>query len=168
MLCTFQFHKGTIRTCCLTRVSSRISYFNSIKVQLEPISTNNDQASISNFNSIKGQLEQISSKKFSLIVRDFNSIKVQLEHSSIITIVYDMLEFQFHKDTIRTFVSCHNIQELGNFNSIKVQLEPTNFQCSLNTILHFNSIKVQLELVGACSPPFRTEFQFHKGTIRTR
>ena len=35
-LSLFQFHKGTIRTCCLTRVSSRISYFNSIKVQLEP------------------------------------------------------------------------------------------------------------------------------------
>ena len=36
-----------------------------------------------------------------------------------------------------------------------------------SALAHFNSIKVQLELLGRCLEPLPSEFQFHKGTIRT-
>ena len=55
----FQFHKGTIRTCCLACVVRSHDHFNSIKVQLElplPLDQHEQQR---NFNSIKVQLEQI-------------------------------------------------------------------------------------------------------------
>ena len=36
-----------------------------------------------------------------------------------------------------------------------------------SALAHFKSIKVQLELLGRCLEPLPSEFQFHKGTIRT-
>ena len=56
----------------------RVTNFNSIKVQLEP-----------EFGLYKSQID------------DFNSIKVQLEHKIVLKTT-SVLEFQFHKGTIRT------------------------------------------------------------------
>ena len=78
----FQFHKGTIRTQTEHEKQSYQSYFNSIKVQLELINTL-QQRNVSNFNSIKVQLEH--QKHFGANMKD--------------------MLFQFHKGTIRTFLS---------------------------------------------------------------
>ena len=60
----------------------RVTNFNSIKVQLEP-----------EFGLYKSQID------------DFNSIKVQLEHKIVLKTT-SVLEFQFHKGTIRTLYNC--------------------------------------------------------------
>ena len=75
--------------------------------------------------------------------------------------------FQFHKGTIRTFVSSSLIEYVTYFNSIKVRLELRLHQEKGLEWVHFNSIKVRLEL--SSSTPVRADevFQFHKGTIRT-
>ena len=77
---------------------------------------------------------------------NFNSIKVRLEQT------LHLQDFTYQ----------------GNFNSIKVRLELVLLSLLLKLIHHFNSIKVRLE------PTLRfilsvkgSEFQFHKGTIRT-
>ena len=54
---------------------------------------------------------------------NFNSIKVQLE-LSLRRVKAAVCTFQFHKGTIRTHLQSYDKQEDGNFNSIKVQLEP--------------------------------------------
>ena len=54
------------------------------------------------------------------------------------------------------------------FNSIKVQLK---LRMKLRNVLqsvHFNSIKVQLKLHVKKKQKGNIEFQFHKGTIKTR
>ena len=98
--------------------------------------------------------------------------------------------FQFHKGTIKTFTSSagssspnyfnsikvrlklgsllHRLYD-GNFNSIKVRLKHS---LCLNPFLQvfqtdFNSIKVRLKLNGSTQIRMQTEFQFHKGTIKT-
>ena len=55
---------------------------------------------------------------------NFNSIKVQLEHGGVVVLSGSNWVFQFHKGTIRTRLQ-DSIFDLsvGNFNSIKVQLE---------------------------------------------
>ena len=56
-----------------------------------------------------------------------------------------MLEFQFHKGTIRTDVPGASNLEKSNFNSIKVQLEHYDATVIYQDRENFNSIKVQLE-----------------------
>ena len=78
------------------------------------------------------------------LVRRFNSIKVQLEHSQKLAIK-QLIQFQFHKGAIRTFLDITDPVCSHRFNSIKVQLEhTTNKECVL-MVDGFNSIKVQLE-----------------------
>ena len=43
--------------------------------------------------------------------------------------------------------SMHPAEAIGNFNSIKVRLEPTFWVPLLAPLIHFNSIKVRLELI---------------------
>ena len=97
---------------------------------------------------------------------NFNSIKVRLElgyYGNIISV----LQFQFHKGTIRTARQSFILLTEANFNSIKVRLELWQQQSSSLSISNFNSIKVRLEQ-GAYAEPFsHYKFQFHKGTIRT-
>ena len=57
-----------------------------------------------------------------------------------------MLEFQFHKGTIRT----QYLKDLAAKD------------------IHFNSIKVRLERKFYIKDAWVKAFQFHKGTIRTR
>ncbi len=56
---------------------------------------------------------------------------------------------------------------LANFNSIKVQLELTKKLQKLSSFSNFNSIKVQLERLKLATSLSQSQFQFHKGTIRT-
>ena len=99
------------------------------------------------------------------------------------------MPFQFHKGTIRTgehkakssaFAHFNSIKVqlelngtddypffLSYFNSIKVQLERDDEFFSRLWLENFNSIKVQLEPITCLKLEACTEFQFHKGTIRT-
>ena len=56
---------------------------------------------------------------------------------------------------------------LRYFNSIKVRLEQQQIIDSMQEVIDFNSIKVRLELPRTHDIDFESEFQFHKGTIRT-
>ena len=79
-----------------------------------------------------------------------------------------LLQFQFHKGTIRTIMTSKPSAILiTNFNSIKVRLEPAGlnpylmmngFQFHKGTI---RTLKILLKVI------IYALFQFHKGTIRT-
>ena len=98
--------------------------------------------------------------------------------------------FQFHKGTIWTPDSSFRAQTSMDFNSIKVQFEPSTyilyaptqlFQFHKGTIwtilafatptegfVYFNSIKVQFERCSVWAfTAWKWLFQFHKGTIWT-
>ena len=81
MMLLFQFHKGTIRTMLSQSQNLRVINFNSIKVQLEPFII-----------------------CLLVIFLYFNSIKVQLEHL-IRFKQAAAATFQFHKGTIRTYLT---------------------------------------------------------------
>ena len=55
----FQFHKGTIRTVGADKKSVTFTYFNSIKVRLEPGLISLSERLNFDFNSIKVRLERI-------------------------------------------------------------------------------------------------------------
>ena len=77
--------------------------------------------------------------------------------------------FQFHKGTIKTFTLTLETSVLSDFNSIKVQLKHTQASGKAGYADNFNSIKVQLKpLTGGLYVPSSSQFQFHKGTIKTR
>ena len=123
VLAQFQFHKGTIRTITGFLEAKWNGYFNSIKVRLE--------------------------LTFLIVIclrlRYFNSIKVRLELEAAGINPYLMLEFQFHKGTIRTAIAVQKYKEIQYFNSIKVRLELNIAKRSIVRLPHFNSIKVRLE-----------------------
>ena len=54
-----------------------------------------------------------------------------------------------------------------HFNSIKVRLKPGKELTLCVDVDHFNSIKVRLKRLHFLYPHCLTEFQFHKGTIKT-
>ena len=56
---------------------------------------------------------------------------------------------------------------LSNFNSIKVRLEPRIDIKGIGNYPNFNSIKVRLERSKTIAAINAREFQFHKGAIRT-
>ena len=105
--------------------------------------------------------------------------------------MFHIQQFQFHKGTIRTLLVLLTTLALRHFNSIKVRLELVSGATGLASNLHFNSIKVRLErlqmFVRLLLMPYfnsikvrlertllsgekgqKPQFQFHKGTIRTR
>ena len=58
--------------------------------------------------------------------------------------------------------------KLLNFNSIKVRLERLEAAGLNPYLMNFNSIKVRLERAGSLvGGLFSSQFQFHKGAIRT-
>ena len=59
-----------------------------------------------------------------------------------------LVEFQFHKGTIRTQWQPYNASLCNDFNSIKVQLELETLISNATIDIYFNSIKVQLEPVN--------------------
>ena len=121
------------------------TYFNSIKVQLEPNKAYFMKRLDDYFNSIKVQLELQEDSSSFYMRKNFNSIKVQLErHTSYMPA--DRNPFQFHKGTIRTLWQTQLRRSIAHFNSIKVQLELAVQPNLLYIFRNFNSIKVQLEL----------------------
>ena len=79
----------------------------------------------------------------------------------------NILIFQFHKGTIRTFRELITSGGVGNFNSIKVQLElglPAAFVERAAFQFHKGTIRTRRV---ASKPRASNSFQFHKGTIRT-
>ena len=141
------------------------------------------------FNSIKVRLERSIGATLRSDFRNFNSIKVRLEHwcarysntdyqfqfhkGTIRTVVFDGYEeasllISIHKGTIRTSFTFTAYRASCYFNSIKVRLELSSSVSSFAKItLYFNSIKVRLEHVDDYTPLRHSQFQFHKGTIRT-
>ena len=100
----------------------------------------------------------------------------------------DMLSFQFHKGSIKTFTRFALRRAHPHFNSIKVRLRRIStpavgqllvFQFhkgSIKTLnglaarrryLNFNSIKVRLRPCHLQIPAALIPFQFHKGSIKT-
>ena len=82
---------------------------------------------LADFNSIKVRLEQPYSQFTITDVPHFNSIKVRLEHMSSLFMTTFANAFQFHKGAIRTEGEIELAYSGGNFNSIKVRLEPSVF-----------------------------------------
>ena len=97
----FQFHKGTIRTFVPPLLALLDLYFNSIKVQLEPISEQSIHCN-TEFQFHKGTIRTYFAFHLIPISAYFNSIKVQLELLSKQKSYHSNRLFQFHKGTIRT------------------------------------------------------------------
>ena len=164
--CTFQFHKGTIRTIFFQVFSLAFQDFNSIKVQLE-LHGFFQSLDIREFQFHKGTIRTKDAQQAVNAEQNFNSIKVQLELISPSTSGSSTI-FQFHKGTIRTVISITSFLFFANFNSIKVQLELYLHSYLRQSRQNFNSIKVQLEHDSVFRQVFQPLFQFHKGTIRTQ
>ena len=122
------------------------SYFNSIKVRLEPRPSARPERAPPLFQFHKGTIRTA----FSHRCRD------------------ESRRFQFHKGTIRTRHSDKSIIYNLHFNSIKVRLELIVLKKEGMLLDDFNSIKVRLERSTFIITASSTRFQFHKGTIRTR
>ena len=78
------------------------------------------------------------------------------------------LQFQFHKGAIRTNNADDDQLYVGNFNSIKVRLEPrkcTDLSSAGRFQFHKGAIRTQ---VSTKVFSLNLIFQFHKGAIRTR
>ena len=98
----FQFHKGAIRTL-LSNLSENVTLnFNSIKVRLEQSIADHSFEGYSRFQFHKGAI-----RTFGAVIQSRKNDK-----------------FQFHKGAIRTELSCSLQHHNGDFNSIKVRLEP--------------------------------------------
>ena len=83
--CTFQFHKGTIRTDS--------DFVSQIEAHL--------------FQFHKGTIRTAANANIDVLKSHFNSIKVQLELKYTAK-TYGVVIFQFHKGTIRTLGPCLN------------------------------------------------------------
>ena len=100
-------------------------------------------------------------------------IKFQFHKGTIRTVkqvgsTSSAVKFQFHKGTIRTFMRWALVfQTTFYFNSIKVRLEPYAPDIDFVFQFYFNSIKVRLERMRRSRRSSASQFQFHKGTIRT-
>ena len=75
--------------------------------------------------------------------------------------------FQFHKGTIKTQVLLADPEEHHYFKSIKVRLKRTCDHFRIQFLGNFNSIKVRLKPSFLDTNKSVSEFQFHKGTIKT-
>ena len=102
-----------------------LSYFNSIKVQLEQVCLNVLSTLSALFQFHKGTIRTCIPSRTLYVKLYFNSIKVQLEPQGLLRTTL-AIRFQFHKGTIRT---------LG-------------YSISKGSVFYFNSIKVQLELIS--------------------
>ena len=144
-----------------------LPYFNSIKVRLEP-SCCRSSRKLPSFQFHKGTIRTGVLLEYATVLFNFNSIKVRLEHILQTLILLISLQFQFHKGTIRTSIKLSLLTPNLNFNSIKVRLELICTLLKRCFMSHFNSIKVRLEHDKKLRREVRLQFQFHKGTIRTK
>ena len=121
---------------------------------------------ISNFNSIKVQLKHAFLLSSSFSLSDFNSIKVQLKRMSALDLLTEWI-FQFHKGTIKTRSPYQQRRRLRQFQFHKGTIKTKCFYLIYINFYNFNSIKVQLKLPGVKFSVSVRRFQFHKGTIKT-
>ena len=122
-----------------------LTYFNSIKVQLE-LKFINKSPLVEKFQFHKGTIRTI------------------LMHMALKTLIP---LFQFHKGTIRTVLQVLPICPKLNFNSIKVQLEQQN-TLTIAPYFQFQFHKGTIRTGGTMGIEVSYDkFQFHKGTIRT-
>ena len=142
---SFQFHKGAIRTICLSSLVFLVVYFNSIKVRLELVRGFLTLYTRSYFNSIKVRLEPLSTCKTSV-----------------------GWWFQFHKGAIRTDNNYRSFYTLPLFQFHKGAIRTFSRKNPLTLFCYFNSIKVRLEQFWNKEWWGCPWFQFHKGAIRTR
>ena len=120
-----------------------------------------------NFNSIKVRLKLSTDPALTVHIINFNSIKVRLKLCCPCCSLNDK-QFQFHKGTIKTKYEIIDPVALTNFNSIKVRLKLSTDPALTVHIINFNSIKVRLKLCCPCCSLNDKQFQFHKGTIKTK
>ena len=143
---TFQFHKGTIRTCfllvrCLVHIE---------------------------FQFHKGTIRTQECYRVEGADFRFQFHKGTIRTFGLLCSKSMFLWFQFHKGTIRTINFILSISEKKSyFNSIKVRLELGAAMGYENAGKYFNSIKVRLEPQCYICYLVDSKFQFHKGTIRT-
>ena len=79
----------------------------------------------------------------------------------------DYFTFQFHKGTIRTFITLSSDSAALSFQFHKGTIRTRELIQERTQSAYFNSIKVQLELAFFLAFFLKIIFQFHKGTIRT-
>ena len=79
----------------------------------------------------------------------------------------DILQFQFHKGSIKTSLAARRAAACACFNSIKVRLRPWSVVSGATTDTRFNSIKVRLRQRSCERDDSKDVFQFHKGSIKT-
>ena len=117
----FQFHKGTIRTCCPPCAGRNLHQFQFHKGTIRTgvcTASKNDEAT---FQFHKGTIRTWLQWQSNEGNNYFNSIKVRLEQVEVIE--WRMLQvFQFHKGTIRTE------------NEAMFPLDPSSFQFHKGTI----------------------------------
>ena len=88
----------------ITIQAPRVSYFNSIKVQLKLLQAEGGVRRLAHFNSIKVQLKLVHLVSYLHRVFHFNSIKVQLKPPARPSSTNTRIRFQFHKGTIKTIL----------------------------------------------------------------
>ena len=97
---------------------------------------------------------------------NFNSIKVRLKLYTVGALVVSP-SFQFHKGTIKTSPRSLSPLAWSYFNSIKVRLKRGIMDKKKYIDVYFNSIKVRLKPEVVDYVFDMSQFQFHKGTIKT-
>ena len=102
-----------------------------------------------------------------VIIRcNFNSIKVRLKRPPG-RAVRTLCAFQFHKGTIKTYISLSRVVNLSGFQFHKGTIKTDTFRRCKSWNIYFNSIKVRLKRRCVLYGWLRPSFQFHKGTIKT-
>ena len=120
------------------------------------------------FNSIKVRLK-LSLRRVKAAVCKFQFHKGTIKTSDLFVNSGQDVVFQFHKGTIKTRHLLIELMALLNFNSIKVRLKLIEDALKPCLSSDFNSIKVRLKHGNETGRTVRNkEFQFHKGTIKTR
>ena len=99
--CSFQFHKGAIRTVECLRDRNIEILFQFHKGAIRTYQFNKKLISDFHFNSIKVRLERYIRMNADTRLHHFNSIKVRLE-PDLEGVFFAVPKFQFHKGAIRT------------------------------------------------------------------
>ena len=163
----FQFHKGTIWTCSTVWYLWFCTLFQFHKGTIWTHNTHYSRRVFYYFNSIKVQFERRNLRARILSYQIFQFHKGTIWTELLPCFVQELNPFQFHKGTIWTIGSTIAGGYQANFNSIKVQFEPSACMATNLPMIYFNSIKVQFELDEIQGILVWRIFQFHKGTIWT-
>ena len=123
-----------------------LNYFNSIKVRLKHFTLAELIRSTTDFNSIKVRLKRSLGPIALQGLPNFNSIKVRLKHYCS-NAKDEMIPFQFHKGTIKTFRGLFPLFPVSSFQFHKGTIKTYTLTEEGRKHLNFNSIKVRLKLI---------------------